>query len=147
MRVLPMGLRLRILADYFAQLAPGKIVLWCYLIWYAACVAQHFDAAPALWLNALGIAAVIGCALMLSVTGADGSLPRGWQAARLFMMPFGVSSFSALIKGKGFVLVFPPDAGELMLNAGLCTLFVLAVLGLKRRRRQLWPAGALRDAS
>ena len=31
---------------------------------------------------------------------------------RLFLMPFCVSSFSQLIKGKGFVLVFPPDLHE-----------------------------------
>jgi hypothetical protein len=28
------------------------------------------------------------------------------------LMPFCVSSFSQLIKGKGFVLVFPPSAHE-----------------------------------
>ncbi|MBL8473584.1 MAG: hypothetical protein KF778_08080 [Rhodocyclaceae bacterium] len=122
--------------DYFARLAAGKVVLWCYLIWYIASVARHFDASPVLWLNSAGIGLVIGIALMLSVTGADGRSPRGWQAARLFMMPFGVSSFSVLIKGKGFVMVFPPDAGELALNLGLCTLFVLGVCGLKFGRRR-----------
>ena len=84
---------------YLTRLPPGKAVLWCYLIWYLSTVAHHFDPSPKLWLNALGISGVIGVALQLSVAGA--TRPERWQTARLFMMPFGVSSFSALIKGQG----------------------------------------------
>jgi hypothetical protein len=32
--------------DYFAKLTNGKIVLWCFLIWYLATVIHHFDATP-----------------------------------------------------------------------------------------------------
>ena len=32
-----------------------------------------------------------------------------WPTVRLFMMPFCVSSFAALVKGKGFYLVFSPQ--------------------------------------
>jgi hypothetical protein len=84
--------------NYFLQLKPGKMVLWCYLIWYLCTVFFYFDPDPLLWLNAAGISAVVGCALYLSV----GPSQNHWQTARLFMMPFAVSSFSSLIKNKGF---------------------------------------------
>lgn len=91
----------------------GKIVLWCYLIWYLTTVYFHFDPAPQIWINALGISAIIGFALMLSVSAGGGF----WQNFRLFMMPFGVSSFSALIKGKSFVFIFSPVLNELFVSA------------------------------
>lgn len=47
---------------YFANLSAGKIVLWCFLLWYLATVIHHFDATPAIWLNAFGISALIACA-------------------------------------------------------------------------------------
>lgn len=119
--------------DYLAGLSRGKTVLWCYLIWYLVTVVLRFDPAPAIWLNAAGLSAVIGAALLLSVGG-----PREpWQTARLFMMPFGVSSFSSLIKGHGYLLIFPPDPRELALGLGACAVFVagVAVLRLRARRR------------
>ncbi len=51
---------------------------------------------------------------------------------RLFLMPFCVSSFSQLIKGKGFVLVFPPDWHEIVISLAACAAFVFAVLIVKR---------------
>ena len=117
---------------YFANLSPGKVVLWCFLIWYLATVIHHFDATPGIWLNALGISAIIGVALYLSVREPGKPPPDRWTTLRLFLMPFCVSSFSQLIKGKGFVLVFPPDLGELTLSAAACAAFVLVALLLKR---------------
>ncbi len=117
---------------YFAHLAPGKIVLWCFLIWYLTTVFHHFDAAPAIWLNALGISAIIGVALYLSVREPGKPPPERWTTLRLFIMPFCVSSFSQLIKGRGFVLVFPPDVREIAISLAACAAFVVAVLVLKR---------------
>jgi hypothetical protein len=47
-------------------------------------------------------------------------------------MPFCVSSFSQLIKGQGFVLVFPPDLHEIFISLAACAVFVFAVLMVKR---------------
>lgn len=118
--------------QYFARLSPGKVVLWCYLIWYLSTVAEYFDPAPAIWLNSLGISLVIGVALLLSVGGKNSVFADSWQTFRLFFMPFAVSSFSALIKGRGFFLVFPPSLTQIAVQLGLCALFVLTVLGIKR---------------
>jgi hypothetical protein len=63
------------LVTYFSRLSNGKLVLWCYLVWYLNTVARHFDPSPAIWLNSLGISAVIGVALMLSV-GGDAAMRR-----------------------------------------------------------------------
>jgi hypothetical protein len=52
---------------YLEQMPKGKVVLWCYRIWYLAVVAYHLDPDPRIWLNALGIAAVVGSGLWLSV--------------------------------------------------------------------------------
>jgi hypothetical protein len=117
---------------YLAGLTPGKVVLWCFLIWYLATVIQHFDPAPAIWLNALGISAIIGAALNLSVREPGKPPPDRWTVVRLFVMPFCVSSFSQLIKGRGFVLVFPPDAREIMTSLAACAVFVGTVMLLKR---------------
>jgi hypothetical protein len=122
---------------YLAKLPAGKVVLWCFLIWYLATVIHHFDATPAIWLNALGISAIIGVALYLSVhePGAQEAgkpPPDRWTVLRLFLMPFCVSSFSQLIKGKGFVLIFPPDAHEIAVSLAACALFVAAVLVARR---------------
>ena len=117
---------------YFATLATGKIVLWCFLLWYLATVIHHWDATPAIWLNALGISAIIGIALYLSVREPGKPPPDRWTVMRLFLMPFCVSSFSQLIKGKGFVLVFPPSLHENAVAFVACAVFVGFVLLLKR---------------
>ena len=118
---------------YFARLTASKIVLWCFLIWYASTVVHHFDAAPSIWLNALGISALIGVALYLSVREPGKPPPDRWTMLRLFLMPFCVSSFSQLIKGKGFLLVFPPSMRELAVSLGACAAFVAIVFLLKRQ--------------
>lgn len=108
---------------YFARLPFGKQVLWCYLIWYLVTVIALFDPSPVLWLNSVGISAVIGFALQLSV--AKSAKTDRWQTFRLFMMPFGVSSFASLIKGKGYVLVFPSDLRLLLISVAACAAFLL----------------------
>jgi len=113
---------------YVVNLKPGKAVLWCYLLWYLATVYFHFEATPRLWLNSLGISAVIGTGLLLSV---NQTVFDHWQTFRLYMMPFGVSSFSALIKGKGFILIFSPILFESLITAAACVSFVLCVLLIK----------------
>lgn len=118
---------------YLANLSNGKLVLWCYLIWWASTVVHHFDPAPSIWLNSLGISAFIGVALILSVGGLSSAAANKWQTFRLFAMPFGVSSFSSLIKGEGFILIFSPSPSELITTAGLCVAFTAGVLGLRRR--------------
>lgn len=120
---------------YLSELTPGKIVLWCYLIWYLVTVAAHFDPSPGLWLSSLGISAIVGFALLLSLHKETPASSNRWQTFRLFLMPFCVSSFSALIKGQGYILVLPSRSLELGLSLSLCAIFVLFVLGLKRTRR------------
>jgi hypothetical protein len=114
------------LTNYLASLRPGKIALWCYLIWYIVMAYFYFDPRPALWINSLGISAVIGTGLLLSVMPAAGVRAMDkWAVARLYMMPIGVSSFAALIKDRGFVVVFSPSLHENLIAAGACTLFVV----------------------
>ena len=114
---------------YFAALRTAKLVLWCYLIWYLVTVCYYFDPSSALWLNSLGISAVIGCALMLSV-GAAAHADR-WQVFRLFLMPFCVSSFSSLIKNHGFILIIPPRTDQLLVALGGCAGFIAIVMLLR----------------
>jgi len=125
---------------YFARLPAGKAVLWCYLIWYGVTVFNHFDPAPSIWLNSIGISLVIGLALSLSVGTLRAAFANRWQAFRLFMMPFSVSSFSSLIKGKGFVVVFPPAPGELAASIGACAAFLMLMAIIKAIDRTRTPA-------
>lgn len=121
---------------YLSNLPTGKLVLWCYLIWWASTVFHHFDPSPAIWLNSVGISAVIGVALLLSVGGFKSATENRWQTFRLFAMPFCVSSFSSLIKDKGFILVFPPSPAELLTSVALCLAFAAVVAGFRRTRRE-----------
>ena len=124
---------------YLSELTSGKTALWCYVIWYLVTVVAHFDNSPGLWLTSLGISVVIGIALLLSVQLAPGVVRNRWQTFRLFLMPYCVSSFSALIKGQGYYLVLPSQPLELGLSVSLCGLFILLVLGLKRTQRAFPP--------
>jgi hypothetical protein len=124
------------LLRYLANLTTGRMILWCYLVWYLVVLVRYFDPTPRLWLTSLGLSAIIGYALYLSTTA---SRPGGvkldfWTLARLFMMPFCVSSFAALVKGKGFVLVFSPELGENLLALGICAVLCVVVNVLKRQR-------------
>ncbi|MES2570443.1 MAG: hypothetical protein V4710_10370 [Verrucomicrobiota bacterium] len=111
---------------YFAALSTGRMVLWCYLIWYLVFAIRYFDPSPALWLTSAGISGIIGIALVISTSGGRTRLDR-WQIFRLFLMPFCVSSFSALIKGRGFFLVFSPRIIENVAALTLCAVFCLGV--------------------
>jgi hypothetical protein len=113
------------LLRYFAGLNAARTILWCYLIWYLTAVVLYFDPSPSLWLTSIGISAIMGYALWLSaVHSPAGRIKIGrWQLFRLYMAPFGVSSFAALIKGKGFFLVVFPTLRENGIALGGCALF------------------------
>jgi hypothetical protein len=81
---------------------------------------------------------IIGFALYVSTVTAGTKQVKleFWQTFRLFLMPFCVSSFAALVKGKGFILIFSPKVEEIGLAAGLCLLLCVVVFILKRRLRE-----------
>lgn len=110
------------------------MILWCYAIWYVVNVVGHFDARPRLWLTSLGLSAIVGVALWISTRSSSQGTTRldRWQILRLFLMPFCVSSFSALIKDAGYVLIFPPTFRENLVGFGLILIFVSFVAGLKQ---------------
>ncbi|MEO6596539.1 MAG: hypothetical protein ABIP94_17445 [Planctomycetota bacterium] len=93
------------LRTYLAQLTTGRTILWCYAIWYAVNVAQQ--------------------------TGTT-ALDR-WQVFRLFLMPFCVLSFAALVKDAGYVLVFPPSLQENARGFALIAAFVVLVRTLRAK--------------
>jgi hypothetical protein len=133
------------LVDYFANLSAGRLILWCYFIWYLVVLVRYFDPSPRLWLTALGLSLIIGIALLINTTrsGTGGQVRlQAWPIFRLFLTPFCVSSFAALVKSRGFILIFSPHAGELVTAVVLCLLFCSASVGAKRYRRR-WPAPAV----
>ena len=115
---------------YLGALTAPRIVLWCYFIWWAFTATRYFDPNPRLWLTSLGISAIIGTGLYLSTALGGKAVTRldGFQIARLYMMPFCVSSFAALIKDRGFILVFHPTVDANVECAGLCLVFVAVAL-------------------
>ncbi len=115
--------------NYIKNLQPGKITLWCYLIWYVTAVFLNFDPDPSIWINSLGISFIIGSGLLLSVNHHGRT--DHWQTFRLYFMPFGVSSFATLIKNKGFFLIFPSNFSHLAILIGACILFLALVFSIK----------------
>src|SRR6185436_16903217 len=120
---------------YLASLSTARLILWCYFIWYAVVLVRYFDPSPRLWLTSLGLSVIIGFALYLSTAGSGTTRVKfdRWQIFRLFLMPFCVSSFAALVKDHGFILVFSPKPAENLLAVTLCTLLCLIVFVLKKR--------------
>ncbi|MFO1459406.1 MAG: hypothetical protein U1G08_08345 [Verrucomicrobiota bacterium] len=119
--------------QYLAGLSRGRTILWCYAIWYVTNVAHHFDPSLRLWLTSLGLSAIIGTALLISTrTSSHGttSLDR-WQILRLYLMPFCVSSFAALVKDAGYFLIFPPTLRENLTGLAGIAAFVGLATGIK----------------
>jgi hypothetical protein len=122
---------------YLRDLSPQMAVLWCYLLWYLVVLVRWFDSSPLLWLNSCGISLIIGAALYLSTTQAGRQRTRlnRWQVLRLFLMPLCVSSFAALIKDRGFILIFHPHLEDNLLGTGIIIGFCLLVLAIKHLGR------------
>ena len=134
---------------YLANLSTGRLILWCYFIWYCVVLVRYFDPTPRVWLTSLGLSGIVGLALYIS-TAAAGShrVKLGfWPTFRLFLMPFCVSSFSALVKGKGFILVFSPKLGETLWALGLCAVLWVIVRVAKRSKEKATDPPAAADAS
>jgi hypothetical protein len=89
-----------------------------------------------LWASSAGLSAIIGTGLYLS-TAYAGPKRRDlgfWPIFRFYLMPFCVSSFAALIKGRGFVLIFHPSVEDNLQALALCVAFCGIVWGSKRTR-------------
>jgi hypothetical protein len=125
------------LIRYLAELRLDKAILWCYFIWYVTVVYFYFDPSPKIWLNSVGISAVIGTGLMLSISVEPAQTRDHWQTFRLYCMPFCVSSFSSLIKDRGFWVVLSPKIMELRAAVLFCMLFLLVVVAVKFFRKKL----------
>lgn len=124
---------------YFRNLSNGRLILWCYFIWYVVVLVRYFDPSPRLWLTSCGLSLIIGFALFISTTAASANKVKldFWQTARLFISPFCVSSFSALVKGRGFILIFSPKPIEILTAVGLCAALCAVVLTLRQREARL----------
>ena len=121
---------------YLRNLTTGRVILWCYAIWYAVNVVSHFDARPRLWLTSIGLSVIIGTALLISTRSSSKGTTEldRWQIFRLYLMPFCVSSFAALVKDAGYILVFPPSLRENLIGLGLIGAFVTLVFVLKNTK-------------
>lgn len=124
------------LIQYFQQIKLDKAILWCYLIWYLVIVYFYFSPSLKLWTNSIGISAVIGTGLLLSVSSSNNQ-NNYWQTFRLYLMPFCVSSFSAVIKDQGFIVIFSPKIQENLVSISFCILFLSFVLIVKLMRNRM----------
>lgn len=110
------------------------MLLWCYLLWYGVVLVRYFDPSPRLWATSLGLSAIIGTGLYAGTAyaGSARAALGFWPIFRFYLMPFCVSSFAALIKDHGFVLVFHPDGHGNWLALSLCGAFCALVASAKR---------------
>ena len=94
---------LSIITGYLGGLNNGRLILWCYLIWYCVVLVRYFDPSPRLWLTSLGLSGIIGFALYISTTAAGGEKVKlgFWQTFRLFLMPFCVFELFSPGEGQG----------------------------------------------
>lgn len=122
------------LIAYLARLNIAQRVLWCYLIWYLEVIARYFDPNLRLWLSSVGISSIVGTGLYLSTAhaGAVRTYLSKWQVMRLYVTPFCVSSFAALIKDRGFILIFHPTLSANLHALTACGAFLGVCHWLKR---------------
>ena len=118
---------------YLRNMTGGRLILWCYFIWYLVVLVRYFDPSPRIWGTSFGLCVIIGVALYINTAYAG---PRRihlgfWQVVRLFMMPLCVSSFSALVKGRGFWLIFSPNPWEVGAAMGICAALCGVTIGVK----------------
>jgi len=111
---------------YFKNLGYQKIILWCYLIWYLSIIIIYFEPSLKLWASSIGIACIIGLALLMS-TSQQGVKQDIWIKIRLFLFPFCVSSYSATIKDYDFILLFPSNLFHLIIGLSSCLVFLILV--------------------
>lgn len=106
---------------YFANLSAGRFVLWCYFLYWLVIVVLYFDSRPKIWLTSLGLSAIVGYALYVNaaLSGPTRQKLGAWPVFRLFLTPFCVSSFAALVKDEHFLLIVSPRLWEMALAAGL----------------------------
>jgi hypothetical protein len=122
--------------SYLSDLTGGRFILWCYFIWWLVVLVRYFDRHPQVWLTSLGLSLIIGVALYINAT-ASGRVKvklEPWPTFRLFLTPFCVSSFAALVKGRGFFLIFSPRWEEMAVAGGSCAALGSLVLLAKRYR-------------
>ena len=119
------------LLKYFCDIKLDKSILWCYLIWYIVIVIFYFDPSLKIWINSLGISAVIGMGLVLSVSSGKNNRWDYWQVFRLYLMPFCVSSFAALIKDQGFIVFISSKLIENAIAVLACITFLAAIALIK----------------
>jgi hypothetical protein len=125
------------LSRYLAGLTTGRVILWCYAIWWIVNAGFRFDPRPALWVTSLGLSAIIGFALVISTRSSSRGTTEldRWQIFRLFLMPFCVSSFAALVKDADYVLIFPPTLCENAIGFIAIAIFLAIVTPLRRAAR------------
>ena len=83
----------------------------------------YFDPAPKLWVSSAGLSVLIGIALNLAARLS--ATPRdAWIIFRVVLIPFCVSSYSALIEDRGFILIFPPSFRELAVGLTACAFVI-----------------------
>lgn len=125
------------LIQYLYEIKLDKAILWCYLIWYFVVIYFYFDPSLKIWTNSIGISVVIGTGLIFSVSSGKTSESSRWQIFRLYLMPFCVSSFSALIKGQGFIVVVSPKIEETLVAVSCCVLFLAVVSVVKLTKSKI----------
>jgi hypothetical protein len=122
------------LIRYLRNLSNGRLILWCYFIWYLVVLVRYFDPSPRIWGTSFGLCVIIGVALYINTvhSGARRVYLGFWPVVRLFMMPLCVSSFSALVKGRRFFLIFSPNPREVGVAVGICAGLCAATLVARR---------------
>jgi hypothetical protein len=127
------------MARYLAGISAGRFILWCYFIYWVVIVVRYFEPSLQIWLTSVALSAIIGFALYVNTTRSGASRVRlgWWPTFRLFLTPFCVSSFSALVKGKDYPRLF-----EAALAAAACIALAMSIWVARRASRCVGPQGS-----
>ncbi len=122
---------------YLAALNLRRFILWSAFLWYVMMASRYGVSDLAVWLRSLGIGLLVGAILTLNAVPPSGRIRDVglWPTFRFFVIPFCVSSFSALTKGRAFFLIFPLNAKENVAAAGVIFIFGCGVYGARQLQR------------
>lgn len=122
--------------NYLGRLDMRRSLLWSGFIWYAVLMARHATLASGPWLNAVGIALVVGLILAANAIPSGGTWRQlgRWPLLRFFLIPFCVSSFSAAMRDAGLVAIFPRDLADNLIAGAAVAAFLLATAAARSQR-------------
>ncbi|MGJ3242928.1 MAG: hypothetical protein ACFE0O_08245 [Opitutales bacterium] len=108
------------------------------LAWYGVMLGFHGSRLDVVaWFQAVGLSLLVGTLLVGNALGQGRPTPL--QVLRFYLIPFGVSSFTAATAPAGFIVIVSPRPRDNLMAAAVAGLVLLAACARARHRSSAAP--------